>query len=179
MKKFILSVFLILAVFCLIFKTSEAKQSQIAFVDFKKILQESEAGKKAKNNIESFIQPKRAKLIEKNKQIKELEKELENQATVLSEEAKEKKREDIQKMVRDLRRVDSDVKEEFMKKEAELIKEIFKEVTAIINDIAKEKGFTAVIQKTEGLILYTSEEVDITDLVIKKYDNLKKAKGIK
>ncbi len=179
--------------------SANAQPLKIGFVDLQRALNESESGKKAISNLESFIKPKQAKMDEKRKAIEAMKAEHEKKASVLSEDAKQKKQEEINKMLREYNRALSDLREDFVKRETELTKELLKEIKVIINDIAKEEKFSVIMQNIEVIplhnhvrgskgnsvvistpvefILYASGEVDITNVVIKKYDESKNKKN--
>lgn len=177
MKK-IFSVFLI--TFCfLIFSLSKSYSSEIAkigIIDLAKALNESEAGKKAKTDLESLIKAKQSIIEEKAKKVESLKGELEKQAALISAEAKKAKEEELERALRDYQRTVSDAQSEVQKKEGELTNEILKELRNIINSFAQEEGYSLVLEKAEGLVLYSSTNLDITDKVIKKYNETKAKK---
>jgi outer membrane protein len=146
---------------------------KIAVVDLYKLLNESEAGKKAKTDLESLIKTKQSLLDEKGKNIEKLKTDLEKQTPVISPEAKKTKEEELERLARDYQRLVSDSQGEVKKKEAELTSVILKDARELINKIAQEKGYSLVIEKADGLVLYYSSNLDITDTIIKKMNELK------
>lgn len=148
--------------------SAEEGKFKIAIVDLHKLINESEAGKKAKSDLESLIKSKQSVLDEKGKNIETLKADIDKQAAVITAEAKKAKEEDIERLVRDYQRIISDSQAEVKKKEAELTAEILKQAREIINKIAQESGYSLVLEKADGLVLYFSNNLDITDRVIKK-----------
>ncbi len=155
-----------------VFSVDEGK-TKIAVVDLYRLLNESEAGKKAKTDLESLIRTKQALLDEKGKGIEKLRTDLEKQAAVISADAKKAKEEELERLARDYQRLVSDSQAEVKKKETELTSEILKDARELINKIAQEGGYSLVLEKADGLVLYYSSNLDITDKVIKKFDELK------
>ncbi|HCC69440.1 MAG TPA: hypothetical protein DEP99_06105 [Nitrospiraceae bacterium] len=155
--------------------------TKIAYVDLFKAINESEAGLKARNTIEDLINSKRTILEKKGKEIERLMSEFEKRASVLSEGAKKKKREEIESLQRDYQRLLQDSQAEVRKKEEELTGSILKEMREIINKIAEEEGYALILEKAEGVVLYGSKDIDITDKVVKKHNETKKSgeKGTK
>jgi len=156
-----------------IFSADEGK-IKIAVVDLYKLLNESEGGKKAKTDLESLIKAKQSLLDEKGKNIEKLRTDLEKQSAVMSPEAKKAKEEELEKLARDYQRLVSDAQTEVKKKEAELTSEILKDARELINKIAQEKGYSLVLEKADGLVLYYSSNLDITDSLIKRLNELQK-----
>lgn len=147
---------------------------KIAVVDLYKVLNESEAGKTAKKDLETLIKTKQSLLDEKGKNIEKLRTELEKQGAVISPEAKKSKEEELEKLTKDFQRFVADSQGEVKKKEADLTSDILKDAREVINKIAQEGGYSLVIEKADGLVLYYSNSLDITDKVLKKINELKK-----
>lgn len=178
MKK-IYSVFLISFCFLIFFGLSKsygAEITKIGIIDLAKALNESEAGKKAKTDLESLIKAKQSIIEEKAKKAESLKSELEKQAALISAEAKKAKEEELERALRDYQRTVSDAQAEVQKKEGELTNEILKELRNIINSFAQEEGYSIVLEKAEGVVLYSSTNLDITDRVIRKYNETKAKK---
>ena len=140
-------------------------------IDVQKILNESEAGKKAKLDLESLIKSKQSTIDEKGKAIEKLKADIEKQASVLSADARKSKEDELEKGIREYQRLVQDSQADIKKKEAELTDAILKDVREIIDKIGEAEGYTLIIEK--GMIVYSSKGIDITDSIIKKYDESK------
>lgn len=149
---------------------------KIGYVDLRLALNESEAGKKAKTDLESLIKIKQAAIDEKGKTIDKLKGELEKQASVLSEEARKSKEEEIERNIREYQRMVQDAQADVKKKESELTGTILKELREIIDKIGKEENYTLILENVEGLILYSKKDIDLTEKVIKIYNETKSKK---
>ncbi len=151
---------------------------KIGCVDFQKVLNESDAGKKAKTDLEMLVKSKQTTLDEKGKTIEKLKADLEKQASVLSAEAKKSKEEELEKMLREYQRLVQDSQTEVKKKELEITDAIIKDIRQIVEKMGEEGGYTLIIERTGGMVLYSTKDIDLTDVVIKKYNqskpNLKK-----
>ena len=154
-------------------KTFAAETLKIGIVDLFRALNESDEGKKATSELESLIKSKQAVLEEKGKKIEAMRGDLEKQSAVLSADAKKAKEEEIERLIRDYQRLMSDSQAEVKKKEGELTEAILKELRQLINAVAQEQGYSLMLERAEGLILYANKSIDITDNLIKKYNDLK------
>ncbi|MBE0426834.1 MAG: OmpH family outer membrane protein [Nitrospirae bacterium] len=148
-----------------------AEQTKIGLIDVQKILNESDAGKKAKTDLESIIRSKQSIIDEKGRTIEKLKSELEKQASVLSAEAKKTKEDELEKFIKEYQRLVQDSQAEVKKKEAELTDAILKEVHEIVNKMGEEEGYSIIFE--HGMVLYSDKEMDITDAVLKKYNESK------
>lgn len=147
-----------------------AEVGKIGYADLRVALNESDAGKKAKIELESLIKTKQAVIDEKGKSIEKLKGELEKQTSVLSGEARKSKEEEIERLVRDYQRLVQDAQNDVKKKETELTGSILKELRDVVEKIGKDEGYSLIIENVEGIILYAKKDLDITDKVIKNFN---------
>lgn len=165
--------FLILCMCVILPVSAHAEEAlKIGILDLQKVLNECDAGKKAKTDLEALIKSKESSIEEKGKNIETLKSELKNQASVLSPEAKKNKEDELERLLRDYQRIVQDSQAEVKKKEGELTEAIIKGVHELVDDIGKKEGYTVIIEKS--LALYANTDLDITDDVIKRYNKSKK-----
>lgn len=152
---------------------------KIGVVDLFKAVNESEQGKKAKGELEAMIKSKQESLNEKGQSIEKLKSELEKQAGVLSSEARKSKEDDLERQSRDYQRSVADSQNEVRKKEGELTARIVKDIREIILAIAQDEHYTLILERAEGLILFSDKSLDITEKVTRKFDESKQKKNNK
>jgi outer membrane protein len=143
---------------------------KLGYVDLVKALNESDSGKKAKTDLEFMIKTKQSTIDEKGKTIEKAKSDLEKQASVLSQDARKTKEEELERMLRDYQRLVSDSQSEVKKKENEITGEIVKELRAIVQKIGQDEGYTLILEGAEGQILYSKKEIDLTETVIKRFN---------
>lgn len=171
MRKIALLLFVILV---LPVSSHAADTVKFGSIDLQKVLNESEAGKKAKSDLETLIKSKESVIEEKGKAIEKLKGELEKQASVLSAGAKKSKEDELEKLLREYQRIVQDSQAEVKKKEGELTEAIIKDIREMVDKIGAEEGYTLIIER--GMVLYSNKGIDITDAVIKKYNESGKSK---
>ncbi|MBI4844211.1 MAG: OmpH family outer membrane protein [Nitrospirae bacterium] len=147
---------------------ANAKETKIAYVDFKKAVSECDQGKAALAELEKLIGEKKEVIDAKGREIKKLDEEITKQASVLTQESLKKKQEERDKMIKEYQRMVKDTDEELQKKEVEYVQKISAEVKEILDKIGKEENYTAILEMVEGGILYMPKELDLTDTVIKR-----------
>jgi outer membrane protein len=152
-----------------------ADDIKVGVVDLMKVLNESDAGKKAKTELEAAIKAKQTVIDEKGKEIEKMKGDIEKQSSVLSAEARKQKQDELEKMIREYQRTVSDSQNEVKKRESELTNGILREIRATVEKMGKDDGYTMIIENAEGIILYSKKDLDLTDAVIKKYNESKKA----
>ncbi len=147
------------------------EQIKMGVLDVQKILNESDAGKKAKSDLEALIKLKQANIDEKGKAIEKLKNEIEKQSSVLSNEAKRNKEDELEKLVREYQRLVQDSQSEVKKKEAELTDLILQEIYELVNKIGDEEDYSLILER--GVVVYSDKTLDITENVLKKYNESK------
>jgi outer membrane protein len=100
--------------------------------------------------------------------------DLEKQASVLSADAKKSKEEELEKLLREYQRLVQDSQTEVKKKELELTDAIIKDMRQIVDKIGEEGSYTLIMEKTGGMVLYATKDIDITETVIKRYNQSRK-----
>ena len=143
---------------------------KIGYVDLQKALNLSEKGKVAKQAFQEEVERVKADLDARQNALKALRDEIEKQGLVLSEEARKAKQKDYQEKLREFQRFYQDSQEELQTKDAELTKKILGTLQEVIGQLGEEQGYTLILEKNESSILYGAKAVDLTDEVIRRYN---------
>ena len=96
--------------------------------------------------------------------------DLEAGAMMMTEEAKRAKAMELQKQMYELQQLYLTLQGELSQKEAEATKTIFERMGKIIEKIGKEKKYDIILEKTESSVLYAMPEMDVTSELIKRYN---------
>jgi outer membrane protein len=156
--------------------SAESAGTKVAFVDVQKVLVRSVAGVAAREQLEKESAPIKKDLESRRSEIEKLREELEKKGLVLSAEAKREKEDALQRKVRDFRRFADDGEKELQRKEQQLTQRLLQELTGVIEQFGKERGFLMIIEKRGGSVIYGDAEADITEDIIKVYDQVKAKK---
>nr|BFD59204.1 OmpH family outer membrane protein [Bdellovibrio sp. CKG001]BFD62581.1 OmpH family outer membrane protein [Bdellovibrio sp. HM001] len=147
-------------------------EAKIGFVDMQKAIQSTSAGKKAKTELESDFNKKKKELEKKEADLKKMGEDLEKKKSVLSEEALGKKQAEFQEEMLKYRDVVGKSQIEIQKKERELTAPILEKMKKVIAKLAKDKGYTMVIENSQ-MVLYATSDADLTEEVIKAFEKEK------
>ena len=145
---------------------------KIGIIDTQKIMRESKATKKAQAIYKKDFESKRALLSASEKEIQRLQEDLKNNGKALSEDARKGKEDKLAKQVKEYKRLAADMDEELQKKDAELTRKLLAEIAGIVQDLLKKDQYTVILQR--DTVVSFDETVDITEKVIKLYDEEKK-----
>jgi outer membrane protein len=144
--------------------------SKIGYIDLQSVIKNSKAGKAAKASFESEFKKKRLIIENKAKILAQEEQDFINQSALMDDDAKKRRAEEINKKKKELARLRDDFREELQKKDFELTQQILKELESVIKTIGSKEGYSLIVEKTESGVIYGSDNVDVTQKVIKAYD---------
>ena len=160
----------VLSFFLLTGVLSAADVPKIGVVDFQKILEVSEAGKTAQGEISKQGKQMEADLQGKGAEIEDFEKKIDRESLLMSKDAREEKQREIRIKIADFKALQQKYLEDFKALESQSIIRIQKEVVALVQDVGKKEGYTMIVEKRAGGVVYTLSSIDITDTVIQIYD---------
>ncbi|MDD5475757.1 MAG: OmpH family outer membrane protein [Syntrophales bacterium] len=174
MRKFLVFSF-VMAVLLLLGSTVQAAD-RIGFVDIRKIMAESEAGKRSTQEIMSMVEKKRSEIESKEAQLQKLKDELEKQRSLLTETAYREKEMDYQRLFRDYQRFVEDANEEMRIREQRITTSLIPDIQKVISDVGTKEGYSAIFDVGTAGLLFSSGKNDITTKVIEAYNRITRAK---
>ncbi len=172
---------LFLSVFCFVFVcftvesgwSAEAKDQpivKIGYINLQKALQETSAGQKAKKQIETAFNSKKKELEEKENDLKKMSQDLEKKKAVLSQEVFNRKQAELQTEMLKYRELVGKSQMEIQKQDRELTQPILEKLQKVIETVAKEEGYSMVLEKAEQNVIWAKADLDLTDKVVKAYE---------
>lgn len=150
-----------------------ADVAKIGIVDFQKIVEESEPGKKAKAEINTKGKKMEGELKKKAAEIEEMKKQLEREALVMSTEKREQNERDFRIKVNDFKGLQKRYEQDLQRLQKKVISQLQRDVVGLTKEIGKKGGFQLILEKSG--VLYVPESLDITDQVVAEYNK----KGLK
>ena len=138
--------------------------SDIYFVDYSKVMNESTAGKKAQDYLKNLLKSSNKKFNETAKKLKEDEKKLISQKNALSKEEYKKKADALRKRVFDLNKEREKSIREVATKRKKAGDEMLKNLNPILGKYMKENNIAVVIDKKN--VLMGDKKFEITSQII-------------
>lgn len=145
-------------------------EPKIAYVDLQRALNESEAGKKAKEEFKVQVDKLQGSLKRQKDEIEGMKEKLEKKAAVMKEEERGNVEEEYRKKLRDFERNYKDAQADLQRKDQELTADILKDLQEIVREYGEREGYTAILEASSGGLLYGAKEADITDTVLEQYN---------
>ncbi len=144
------------------------QELKVGFVTIQKAISQSTRGKDARASFQADLKDKEAALSKEKAAIEKQQKDLEKQAVLMKVSERTRAQRRLQLRARDWERKMRDVREDLGLREREITQEILKDLQKIIAEVGKTGKFTMILER--GQLLYIDRGTDITDEVIKLYN---------
>jgi outer membrane protein len=143
---------------------------RIAVVDIDQAVNATDQGKQARDELAKKRKAAEAQLKPMMEKGKALSEEIQSKRFVLSEEALYQKQLDLAELQNDARARMAELEGQYKVDSERLVGPLRQKLIEIINEIGKSEGFTLILERNTPGLLYSREALDITDLVIKRFD---------
>jgi len=145
--------------------------TRIGYVDLQRILARSQAGVQAREQLEKDKVGMQKQLDGHKVELDKLRDELEKKGQLLSADARRDKQDQLERKLRDAQRLAGDLEKELQKKEQTMGAKILRELEGIFTRVGKEKGYALILERRQAGVVYGAPEVDVTEEVIKAFDD--------
>jgi outer membrane protein len=153
--------------------------SRVAYIDLQRVLARSAAGVAAREQLERDKAGMQKDIEVKRKELETLRDELEKKGPLMTADARRDKQDQFERKRRDAARLADDFQKELEKKESVLLQKVLQDVSGVIEKVGKERGYELIIERQRAAVLYASPEADLTEEIIKAYDQQAVNKGKK
>jgi outer membrane protein len=111
--------------------------------------------------------------------LEKLREELEKKGPLMTADARRDKQDQFERKRRDAARLADDFQKELEKKEQGLLQKVLHDVSGVVERVGKQRGLHLVVERRGATVLYAAPEADLTDEIIRAYDQESGAKGKK
>jgi outer membrane protein len=149
---------------------------KIGVIDLQKCIQQSEAGKKASKGLQEKADRIKKDLESRREELKKLSEEFNKKSNVLSADVKREREKELIRKDEDLRELVRKKEEEMHKDEYSAMQPLLNELFEVTKKLAKDEGFTLILESKSGVVYFSKPVEEITDKVIKISNESKKEK---
>lgn len=161
---------LALVLVMLLASAAGAAELKIGYVDLQRALNESDAGKQAKEKFKAQVDKLQNELKKKKDQLDAMKEQLEKKSSVMKEDEARNLEKDYQRKLRDFERDYKDSQGELQQKDNELTVSLLKELQVVIEAFGKQNGYSLILEQSSSSVLYGSPEFDLTEQIIARYN---------
>jgi outer membrane protein len=166
---------LLVAVVGFSFSPAHAEEMKLGVVDLQRALNECEEGAAAKANLKKEFDEKQRQLDVKKTELEKMQADLQAQAAMMKDDVKMQKAQEFQKKAMEAQQMYMQHQQDLAKREQEATAGIFQKMGAILQTMAEEGGYTAILERTA--VPFAKPSLDVTNELIRRYnDSYKKKK---
>jgi len=146
----------------------EAAELKIGWVDLQRVINASEEGKLAQEEIQKKADEYTRQADEMKAKLEAMTEDYQKQADVLTADAKSEKQDAITKLEVEYNRFVQDSRDELAKAEQRALKELLEDIGQLVVQYGEQEGFAVILEA--GNILYGSTSTEITNDIIALYN---------
>ena len=146
---------------------------KIGVVDLQKFQKNSKAFQKTGAVVKKKFDEMQGKLDQERDALSKLEDEFKKQSAMLSLDAQEDKKKELEKKRRHYKYLYDEYTQEMKDTEVEAIHKIMQELEKIVGKMAEKEGYTLILERRVLGLIYYDDAIDITDRVTEAYDKSK------
>jgi outer membrane protein len=156
-----------------------AGAGKIAVLNVRQAIVTTAEGKQASAELQSQFAPRQNEMEALNKQINDIRQQLAANQTTWSDEQKAKAQTQGQRLAAQLERKNNELQEDVNAAQGDVVDRIGRKMMEVLDRFARESGYVAVFDSSaqNSPIIYASNNVDVTQEIIRLYDQQYPLKG--
>jgi outer membrane protein len=147
-----------------------AQNVKVGVVDLQKFQKNSKAFQKASLGVKKKFDDMQQKLNDERTALSKLDDEFKKQSMMLSLDAQEDKKKELDKKQRQFKFMYDEYSQEMKDTEMEAIKRVMKDLEKVVEVIGQKEGYTIILERRTLGLLYFNNTIDLTDRVTDAYD---------
>ena len=148
-----------------------ADVAKIGVVNFQKIMRTSSSGKAALAQINKKRTKMETNLKAKGAEIEEMKKKFDRESLVMSKDMRGEKEREFRIKINDIKAIEKKYETELKEMNNNLLMKFQNDVVKIAKDIGKKEGYLLIVEKSTAGVLYSPDSIEITDKIIKIYND--------
>jgi outer membrane protein len=145
--------------------------AKIGVINSQRLLNETSAGKKAKENLTAFSKNRQALMELEEKELRRMEEDFVKQSSVLSPTAKRDREEQFRRRMQEYQQKASELNREVQEKQKDVLEGFRDKIEMIVAKVAKRLGLQVIVDKSKGgPTIYHEEGLDISGPVIEEFN---------
>jgi outer membrane protein len=150
--------------------SSLAADNKIGFINVREIIQTSNAGKKAGEELKKVAERKQSEISSEEKELRSLKDDLAKKGSVLTAAARREKETKYQKKLSDYQFLVNAANEDLQKRDQEIFQKLMPEILKVIRAIAEKEKYTLIIDVATMPVPYYDKTYDLSKRVIEEYN---------
>ncbi len=149
---------------------AQTQANEIAVVDLDKAINATEQGKAAREELSRKKRTAEQELEPMVERFKSLQKEIEDKRFVWNEDKLRAKQLDLAELQNKIENKQKELEGQLKVDYERLVGPLRSKISSIVEEIGKDQSFIVVLERNTPGLLYTRETLDITDVVIQRFN---------
>jgi len=146
-------------------------ESKVGVINAQRLLNETNAGKRAKDILASFSKNRQALMESEERDLRRMEEDFARQASILSPTAKREREEQFRRRMQEYQQKAAELNREVQEKQKDVLEGFRDKVEAVVAKVAKGLGVQVVVDKSKGgATIYHEDGLDISNQVIEAFN---------
>jgi outer membrane protein len=146
-------------------------ESKVGVINAQRLLNETSAGKRAKDILASFSKNRQALMESEERDLRRMEEDFARQASILSPTAKREREEQFRRRMQEYQQKAAELNREVQEKQKDVLEGFRDKVEAVVAKVAKGLGVQVVVDKSKGgATIYHEDGLDISNQVIEAFN---------
>lgn len=151
-----------------------AAEVKVGVLNLAEVMENSKHIQALTSELKKQLDPARNKVLAEEKKFKQLQEKYNKDLAVMNDKQKAQMREKLIVEQKTLQQLDQGFLRQFQEKRTAMLKRTLDEINVVVNDIAVKDQLSLVL--TNGTVLYSQKNMDITAKVLAQFDAKKSAK---
>jgi len=147
-----------------------SSRTKVGVIDVQRLVVESKTGKTVLGQLRNLREQKTAEGEVLQQEIQDIQTRLQDGRQALSDDKVVELEKELENKLIELRRFADDAERVLQKEQDQAFARIERDVMPIIARVGEEQGFTLLFNKYESGLVFATEQVDITDLILQLFD---------
>lgn len=143
-----------------------AQDYVVAAIDPNRVVEQSPQYEAARRELQRELEEREQKLASQQAELEELQKKLERDGALMSQEELQRLQNDIRNRERRLKYAQSEAREEITLRQNELRTKLGKQVEEVVTELAKERNIDLIVSGED--VFYFSKRIDISADVVER-----------
>ena len=149
---------------------SATSGEKIGVINIQAAILQTQEGKQASSELEKKYEPKRQELQRRQDEINALQQQLQKQGPTLSDDERLRLNRDLSDKQRIFKRMQDDDQSDWQADNQDAVQRIGQKMIKVIDQYAQKNGYTLVLDDSQLPVYYVAKGIDITEPIIKLYD---------
>jgi len=151
-------------------RASAAEPPLLGYVNLQRAILEVDEGKRAKANLQKTFEKKQSELSKRENELKALKEAIEKQTVVKDDAASRQQKIEFQTKLMELQQTFMKEQQELQASEAKELSAITDKMRVVIQEIGKAGNYTLILEIQENRLLHAKPHLNLTNEVIRKYN---------